>query len=178
MRCAAGSLNTPETNWYTIWDTPGWIACPTGQLLYGLKRGSCDALSCVDSGSCAAACQGTDTVYQLRHCYHELGWYNSFDMAGWSKCLPNYFVAGLYRSCESLYCLQMAKCCSLVGARAALCGEAEWGVAMATPNTLAHIDVGTPNTGEKAFITGFERGAEHTLAGITKASYCRWVKGY
>merc|ERR1711959_411890 len=102
-----------ETNWYTLWDKPGWIACPKGQLLYALRRKSCTALSCLDTGSCAAGCEGESYIYQLRHCYHDLGWYNSFDKAGWSKCLPDYFVAGLYRSCESLYCLQMAKCCSL-----------------------------------------------------------------
>eukprot|EP00656_Telonema_subtile_P033066 TRINITY_DN3647_c0_g1_i2.p1 TRINITY_DN3647_c0_g1~~TRINITY_DN3647_c0_g1_i2.p1 ORF type:complete len:1038 (+),score=285.07 TRINITY_DN3647_c0_g1_i2:127-3240(+) len=122
-RCPATSLNTKETNWYTLWDKPGWVSCPKGQLLYALKAGKCDALSCVDSGSCAAGCQGDSFVYQTRHCYHDLGWYNSFDTPGWSKCLPDYYVAGLYRSCESLYCLQMAKCCSMKQARWAQCGN-------------------------------------------------------
>merc|ERR1711934_913970 len=109
--------NTPETNWYTVWDTPGWIACPTGQLMYRIERRNCNALSCLDSGSCASACEGNSMVYELLHCYHEMGWYNSFDQKGWSMCALNYFVAGLYRSCESLYCLQMGKCCSMTDVR-------------------------------------------------------------
>merc|ERR1712196_71390 len=172
-RCTARSLNTPETNWYTLWDKPGWIACPKGQLLYGLKRNSCTALPCLDTGSCAAGCEGQSHVYQMRHCYHDLGWYNSFDMAGWSKCLPDYFVAGLYRSCESLYCLQMAKCCSLkegrwsdpamIGStvfregRQASCSTVQW-----SPNNWGSV--------ADAFITGFKRGAQHNVESLQAAS--------
>ena len=104
-------------NWWTIWDKPGWITCPHGQLLHQLRRTGCSALSCIDSGACAAGCEGDKHVFATRHCYHDLRWYNSFDGRGWSKCLPDYFVAGLYRSCESLYCLNLAKCCSLKEAR-------------------------------------------------------------
>eukprot|EP00658_Telonema_sp_P-2_P040557 TRINITY_DN28_c0_g2_i1.p1 TRINITY_DN28_c0_g2~~TRINITY_DN28_c0_g2_i1.p1 ORF type:complete len:1025 (+),score=241.77 TRINITY_DN28_c0_g2_i1:2-3076(+) len=167
-RCAAKNLNTDETNWWTLWDKPGWVACPEGQLLYALKKGTCSALSCVDSGSCAAGCQGDSYVYQIRHCYHDLGWYNSFDEAGWSKCLPDYFVAGLYRSCESLYCLQMAKCCSLKEARWALCGEANW------RSTFGNLN----DAGKHSFITGFKRGRGHTLKSVKAASYCGFVRGY
>jgi hypothetical protein len=173
-RCTARSLNTPETNWYTLWDKPGWIACPKGQLLYGLKRNSCTALSCLDTGSCAAGCEGQSHVYQLRHCYHDLGWYNSFDMAGWSKCLPDYFVAGLYRSCESLYCLQMAKCCSLREARWASCRTALWSSTFGSGGGRGALG----DSGKHAFITGFLRGRGHTLKGIEQASYCDFVRGY
>jgi len=172
-RCTAAALDTPEANWWTLWDKPGWITCPKGQLMYALKRGLCDALSCVDSGSCAAGCQGDSYVYQLRHCYHDLGWYNSMDQAGWSKCLPDYFVAGLYRSCESLYCLNMAKCCSLEGARWAQCGQTVWGSSF---NNVGWSRLG--EAGANAFITGFERSRAHTIGSIDSASYCGFVRGY
>jgi hypothetical protein len=172
-RCSAASLNTEETNWWTLWDKPGWITCPKGQLLYALKRGTCNALSCIDSGSCAAGCQGDSYIYQIRHCYHDLGWYNSMDGAGWSKCLPDYFVAGLYRSCESLYCLQMGKCCSLKEARWALCGKSVWG---STFNNAGWARLG--EAGSHAFITGFERSKAHTINAIDSASYCGFVRGY
>merc|ERR1711981_884051 len=127
-RCEAPTLHNDAMNWWTIWDKPGWMVCPKGQLMYSLKRGLCQALSCINSGGCAAPCEGPKHVFQLRHCYHDLRWYSSFDRKGVSKCLNDYFVAGLFRSCESLYCLNMAKCCSLKEARqpGATCGTATW----------------------------------------------------
>jgi hypothetical protein len=197
-RCTTSNLNTAATNWYTIWDTPGWIVCPEGQLLYGLKRRNCQALSCIDSGSCAAGCEGTTMVYQIRHCYHDLGWYNSFDMAGWSRCLSDYFVAGLYRSCESLYCLQIGKCCSMKDVRWAG-GEIEPSLPDVPP-TGACTEAGVPSavgnpggifpmvnfkTGGDAtignangFITGFYRTKGHDLQALEKASFCEFVRNY
>lgn len=173
-RCPAGSLNTAEMNWWTVWDKPGWVSCPEGQLLYALKRGSCDALSCIESGSCAAACEGETDVYSIRHCYHDLGWYNSMDHPGWSKCLPDYYVAGLYRSCESLYCLNMAKCCSLEDARWAICGQSTWSSSFGNTG-WSGLGQGP---GEHAFITGIKRGRAHTISAIDEASYCGFVRGY
>jgi hypothetical protein len=180
-RCQETGLNTGEDvnkgmNWWTIWDKPGWIVCPKGQLMYGLKHSVCEALSCIDSGSCAAPCEGSASnhVFQLRHCYHDLRWYNSFDQAGWSKCLPDYFVAGLFRSCESLYCLNMAKCCSLKESRWAECSETslmgQWDAALAP---------GDFTVNSHAFMTGLERKVStHNIKDITKASYCRFVRWY
>merc|ERR1712146_383383 len=160
-------------NWWTVWDKPGWLVCPKGQLMWKMQRSNCQALSCLESGGCAAECEGTEHVFQLRHCYHDLRWYNSFDVAGWSKCLDDYYVAGLYRSGESLYELQMAKCCSLMDARWVHCDEANWNAVFNGPGT------GTiekyPNI---AFITGFKRGVQHTLRGIDGASYCGFIRGY
>jgi len=171
------ALNTKSTNWYTIWDKPGWITCPKGQLLYALQRRKCQALSCIDSGSCAAGCEGTSKVYQIRHCYHDLGWYNSMDMSGWSKCQPDYFIAGLYRSCESLYCLQIAKCCSLKNVRWAgkprRCRTVTWS------SEFKESGKGSLGTqGQHAFITGFYRKRGHDLKSLEKASYCEFVRDY
>jgi len=171
-RCTAkASLYEESMNWWTVWDKPGWITCPHGQLMYELKRNTCDALSCIDSGACAAGCEGDDHVFQLRHCYHDLRWYNSMDGRGWSKCLPDYYVAGLYRSCDSLYCLNLAKCCSLVGTRWTECKEANWEPVFNGPGTAK-----VPN--DVAFITGFYRDAGHTIKDLDKASYCGFVRGY
>jgi len=172
-RCSAAENSTPETNWWTVWDKPGWVACPQGQLMYALRRGTCDALSCIDSGSCAGACEGDNYQYPLRHCYHDLAWYNSMDKAGWSKCLPDYYVAGLYRSCESLYCLNIAKCCSLKEGRWAGCGQTVWGSSF---NNAGWADLG--QAGAHAFITGFKRSKAHTISSIDSASYCGFVRGY
>jgi hypothetical protein len=174
-RCAKKTLNEPEMNWWTVWDKPGWLVCPKGQLIYQLERSLCEALSCLDSGSCAAACEGDEHVYQLRHCYHDLRWYLGFDEAGWSKCLDDYFVAGLFRSCESLYCLNMAKCCSLKEARqpSALCGSVIWSGFDATTGMVQ-----PQNVPDNTFITGFRRAEGHTLSNIKDAAYCGWVRGY
>jgi hypothetical protein len=172
-RCKNENLVNDNMNWWTIWDKPGWMVCPKGQLMFQLKRSLCEALSCIDSGGCAAACEGTtgntNHVFQLRHCYHDLRWYNSFDMAGSSECMDDYFVAGLFRSCESLYCLNMAKCCSLKEARWSQCTWSNWGV---------FNGPGTGKVTEHQFIVGFKRSEGHQLKNIDEAKGCGFVRGY
>jgi hypothetical protein len=190
-RCKAANLNNAKMNWWTVWDKPGWMVCPKGQLLYQLQRSQCKtfkdpkiknseestggALSCIESGGCAAGCEGDDHVFQLRHCYHDLRWYNSFDMAGWSQCLPDYFVAGLFRSCESLYCLNMAKCCSLKDSRWVKCGKTRWGPNFNGASSGARLG---KISSKHSFITGFRRGVGHTLTDIEEVSWCGFVRGY
>lgn len=172
-RCDKATLNNDRMNWWTVWDQPGWLVCPRGQLMYKLKRSNCQALSCLESGGCAAACEGAGHVFQLRHCYHDLRWYLGFDKAGWAKCLDDYFVAGLFRSCESLYCLNMAKCCSLKEARqpAATCGDTIWN----SDFDNGAVPVSLP---QHKFITGFRRSDGHQLKNIESAAYCGFVRGY
>ena len=168
-QCTAKNLVNNEMNWWTIWDKPGWMVCPKGQLMHGLKRSTCEALSCIDSGECGAACEGDNHVFQLRHCYHDIRWYNTFDTAGVSTCLDDYFVAGLFRSCESLYCLNMAKCCSLKEARWTQCSWSNWAV-FNGPSTA--------RVKEAQFIVGFKRSEGHQLKNIDEAKGCRFVRGY
>lgn len=172
-RCNSKTLSNRKMNWWTIWDKPGWLVCPKGQLMYRLQRSNCQALSCLESGGCAAACEGQDHVFQLRHCYHDRTWYTSFDRAGVSKCLDDYFIAGLFRSCESLYCLNMVKCCSLKEARQPgdLCGEAMWNADFNNGAKPAEVP-------ENKFITGFRRSEGHELKNIEGATYCGFVRGY
>eukprot|EP00658_Telonema_sp_P-2_P076824 TRINITY_DN680_c0_g2_i1.p1 TRINITY_DN680_c0_g2~~TRINITY_DN680_c0_g2_i1.p1 ORF type:complete len:959 (+),score=264.83 TRINITY_DN680_c0_g2_i1:31-2877(+) len=170
-RCADKSLNNPEMNWWTVWDKPGWMVCPKGQLLYSLKRSLCQALSCVESGGCAAACEGgsSNHIFQLRHCYHDTRWYDSFDRRGDSQCLDDYFVAGMFRSCESLYCLNMVKCCSLKEARWAKCTWNDWAV---------FNGPGTARVAEHQFIVGFRRDEGHLLKSLDAAKGCGFVRGF
>jgi len=169
VRCPAKNLKNDEMNWWTVWDKPGWMVCPKGQLMHGIKRSLCEGLSCIDSGECGAACEGNNHIFQLRHCYHDIRWYNSFDTAGISTCLDDYFVAGLFRSCESLYCLNMAKCCSLKEARWTQCSWSNW----ATFNGPA-----TARVRDNQFITGFKRSEGHQLKNIDAAKGCGFVRGY
>merc|ERR1711998_212776 len=124
-------------------DKPGWVTCPTGQLVWGLRRS---------------------------HCNHALDWHGSLDTEGWSKCDPNYYVAGFYRSCDSLYCLQMAKCCSYKDARWAQCKEVNWFAPFNGP--------GWVKVQEHQFLAGLYRGAGHKLSDIDKAWSCGVVQGY
>jgi len=160
-------------NWYSVWDKPGWITCPPGQIVHALRRSVCDALSCLDSGSCAAPCEGESTSsekIEVRHCYHALDWYASMDKEGWSKCEANYFVAGLYRSGDSLYNLQMAKCCSFKKARWSECSEMNWATKFNGPGWVRSPD--------HKFLAGLYRGTGHRLRDIDKAYTCGWVRGY
>merc|ERR1711868_129482 len=88
-----------------------------GWLLTGLRTdGQGDALYNIDLGQCEKPCEGTGTdksVIGVEKCYHE-NWWKKFDTRGGKFCRRNYFVAGLFRShCNSLYCIEMAKCCSV-----------------------------------------------------------------
>jgi hypothetical protein len=172
-RCSQPQNSVKEQNWYTVWDKPGWVTCPQGQLLSGLRRSVCESLACLEAGRCAAPCEGigeNEKPLEVRHCYHSLDWYGSFDKEGWSKCDPNYYVSGLYRSCDSLYCLQMAKCCSYKESRWAECQEVNWFAPFNGPGWVKVPD--------HQFISGFYRGDGHTLKDIDKAWSCGLVQGY
>jgi len=172
-RCSAAAHSVKEQNWYTTWDKPGWITCPAGQLIWGLRRSLCNSLACLEAGRCAAPCEGAGDEgkpLEIRHCYHSLDWYGSMDTEGWSKCDPNYAVAGLYRSCDSLYCIQMAKCCSYKDTRWAQCQEVNW---------FAPFDAaGWVKVPDHQFISGLYRGAGQQLKDIDKAWSCGLVQGY
>jgi len=172
-RCSANDSAAPQMNWYTIWDKPGWLTCPIGQSMYALSRNKCEALDCIESGSCASPCEGEGDdgeVIKIRHCYHDLNVYGSMDKEGWSKCEANYFVGGFYRSGSSLYTLQMFKCCSYLESRWSQCEEANWNAAFS--------EAGEARVDDHKFIAGIHRNAGHTLRSIDKAYACGWVRGY
>merc|ERR1711966_17268 len=157
-----------QANWYTVWDKPGWVTCPQGQLVHALRRSQCNSLACLEAARCAAPCEGLgmrpERVIKIRHCYHALDWYGSMDTEGWSKCDPSYYVAGFYRSCDSLYCLQMAKCCSFEDSRWAQCKEVNWFSDFNGP--------GWVKVQKHQFLAGLYRGEGHKLSDIDKAYSC------
>lgn len=172
--CAAETTHTEEANWYRLWDTPGWALCPAGEALHGLYRSDCQALSCINSAKCSGLCErgleaGEEQI-EFRHCYHSLSWYESFDTKGWSECEPNYFISGVYRSCDSLYCLQMAKCCSFKDSRWASCEELSWG--------LEFAQAGWVEAPQNKWLTGFYRDEGQLLSNLEKAKACTFSRGF
>merc|ERR1712167_167200 len=78
--------------------------------------GTKDALFNIQTGLCAKPGENNmliDRAVEAHRCYHE-NWWKKFDTRGGKFCRRNYFLAGLFRShCNSLYCIEMAKCCSV-----------------------------------------------------------------
>jgi hypothetical protein len=140
--------------------------------LVGLKSdlaGTADALYNLNTAICAKPCEGDrDEIIPVDKyaCYHE-NWWKKFDTAGGKYCRRNYFVAGLFRShCNSLYCLEMAKCCQV---RKSLWTGCKW--VSNTGWTGRKEGIRAPNGGD-GFIVGFWRNGVHTLNGITQIRIC------
>ena len=149
------------------------------------------------TGKCAAPCEGEGdaaTPIPVRNCYHALETYTEFDkevtlclilsivwsncvliqlVQGWTKCDPNYYITGLYRSCDSLYCLNMLKCCNFKikdsPTRSIDCEEV---------NIASFDGQGWVEVPEKKFLAGLYRGKDHTLSSLDKVSACGWTRGY
>merc|ERR1711998_273268 len=99
-------------------DKWGWSVCKQNYLMVGMRRdGLGNALYNLAYGVCAKLAEegtqfGTQTV-NSGTCYHE-NWWKRFDYKGGKFCRRGFFVAGLFRShCNSLYCIEMAKCCQV-----------------------------------------------------------------
>jgi len=158
-------------DWSRSFDKWGWSVCPTKWLLTGLRTdGGGDALYNIDLGQCEKPCEGTGTdksAIGITHCYHE-NWWKKFDTKGGKFCRRNYFVAGLFRShCNSLYCLEMAKCCQV---KRSIWTRCQW-----TPINQAAFQSGRHTAevqGTKAFIAGFYRTKQHSLGGLTYFYQC------
>merc|ERR1712070_162621 len=105
--------------WTSSMDKWGWSTCETGYLLTGMKTDrlqTMDALYNLDRGFCQQPFESSAAILrgvEPSRCYHE-NWWKKFDTRGGKFCRRNYFVAGLFRShCNSLYCIEMAKCCNV-----------------------------------------------------------------
>lgn len=172
-------------DWSRSMDKWGWSLCPTGYLLVGLSRDApysngeaADALYNIQAAKCRKPCEGSNPNVQrqqgeaieLGHCYHE-NWWRTFDTKGGKFCRRNYFVAGLFRShCNSLYCLEMAKCCQV---KRSLWNDCKWirTSEWQRPGKFAEIER-HPGSLAKAFIAGFYRGDSHTLDGLQYIRQC------
>jgi hypothetical protein len=158
-------------DWSQSMDKWGWSTCKHGYLLVGLKtdlQGTSDALYNLNQATCAKPCEGDgneDIQISKYACYHE-NWWKKFDTAGGKYCRRNYFVAGLFRShCNSLYCLEMAKCCQV---KKSLWTACKWVTQSGWTERAGGIKVDN-NDG---FVVGFWRDGLHTLGGITELRVC------
>merc|ERR1711998_569742 len=163
--------------WADSFDRWGWSICAQGYLMYGLqadKQGTKDALFNIQAGLCGKPGENNmliDRAVEAHRCYHE-NWWKQFDTKGGKFCRRNYFLSGLFRShCNSLYCIEMAKCCSV---KRSIWKDCEW------TEVSGWTDTGADNPKLKVqdstyvdqFIAGFFRGAQHTLQGITHIRQC------
>jgi len=166
-------------DWSVSMDKWGWSLCPTGSLLFALRRskepvstgkvggsslGTGDALYSLDGAKCAKPSVGGHSI-PVEDCYHQ-NWWGTMDSAGGAFCRRNYFVAGLFRSnCNSLYCMEMAKCCRV---RRAVWQNCRWSSTSAWGNAgkWAQLERGG------SFVAGFYRTPLQTLNGLTKFREC------
>merc|ERR1711998_33941 len=173
---APGRMLEYTADWTRSMDKWGWSVCKEDWLLTGLKRdGAGDALYNLAYGKCARPSEGgsasTQRALRLEHCYHE-NWWKKFDFKGGKFCRKNYFVAGLFRShCNSLYCLEMAKCCQV---QRSLWNDCKWQRMSEWHKSgkWAEVDAGNRGKTVNAFIAGFYRGNAHTLDGLQYLRQC------
>eukprot|EP00658_Telonema_sp_P-2_P010604 TRINITY_DN13_c0_g1_i2.p1 TRINITY_DN13_c0_g1~~TRINITY_DN13_c0_g1_i2.p1 ORF type:complete len:1101 (-),score=278.30 TRINITY_DN13_c0_g1_i2:124-3426(-) len=172
--------STYVADWTRSLDKWGWSVCKDGHLLIGLKRdGAGNALYNLAYGKCARPSEGEgegQVGIRTSHCYHE-NWWKKFDYMGGKMCRKNYFVAGLFRShCNSLYCLEMAKCCQVLRALWNECKWVEIKAAFSDRNCRPANGIVECSWAEiqdgKSFIAGFYREKEHTLDGLTYIRKC------
>merc|ERR1711904_165467 len=184
-----------KTEWYNIYvadwsrsmDTWGWSLCKQNYLLIGLRRdGMGNALYNLAYGICAKLAEdgtyfGTQTV-NSGNCYHE-NWWKRFDFKGGKFCRRGFFVSGLFRShCNSLYCIEMAKCCQIKRSLWNVCrwkqiSKGGWGGTPEWPDTAPKkassyttseiLETQSAMVTPGHFIAGFYRDEEHTLDGLT-----------
>jgi hypothetical protein len=155
-------------DWTRSMDKWGWSTCKKGYMLTGLKRdGLGDALYNLAYGVCEQPAEGsgpTPAGIPANECYHE-NWWKKFDSKGGKFCRRGYFVSGLFRShCNSLYCIEMAKCCRAKRSQWNMC---KW-VKYAEDPTTQEATVESPY-----FVAGFFRDTTHTLDGITWFRACQ-----
>jgi hypothetical protein len=157
--------------WTGTFDKWGWSTCKDGYLMVGMKtdqKGTKDALYNIDQGICQRPFEAHTAItraVESYRCYHE-NWWKKFDSRGGKFCRRNYFVAGLFRShCNSLYCIEMAKCCSV---KRSLWTNCKW----VTTRDWTSNPNGMMVSGEQGFIVGFFRDKLHTLSGITSLRQC------
>jgi hypothetical protein len=198
-RYVEGGGAAREVDWSRSFDKWGWSVCPSnygqgshnpanqhpGELMIGFATdGKGDALYNIERGYCARPMYGAkdsdgnpvNAGVKIQHCYHE-NWWKKFDTAGGKFCRRNFFIAGLFRShCNSLYCLEMAKCCQI---RRAIWSVCSW-QALATQDLATSSKIAMVSGRNGDFIAGFYRSHTHTLAGLTHFRTCNplWYGNY
>merc|ERR1711918_109532 len=107
-----------------------------------------------------------ERAVEAHRCYHE-NWWKKFDTRGGKFCRRNYFLAGLFRShCNSLYCIEMAKCCNV---KRSIWTDCKWTTnEMWNTEAKGRLLVDTTDS----FAVGFFRTGTHTLSGLTHIRQC------
>jgi len=159
--------------WYTQFDKWGWATCKQGRLMTGLKgdgQQTMDALYNIAKAQCQEPYENhmkIERAVEKHRCYHE-NWWKKFDTRGGKFCRRNYFLAGMFRShCNSLYCIEMAKCCNV---KRSVWIDCKWNP---VPSGWTRSDAsGATVSGSQAFMVGFFRTKLHTLNGIKHVRQC------
>jgi len=185
-RCDQPNQMAEKTiDWSRSMDKWGWSVCPEGFLLSGLSRDlpysngePADALYNIKEAKCRKPSDGSSPdvmsqngdAIELGHCYHE-NWWKKFDTKGGKFCRRNYFVAGLFRShCNSLYCLEMAKCCQV---KRSVWNDCKWTRMSEWKDGGKFSEIERSATGlAQGFIAGFYRSNSHTLDGLQHMRQC------
>jgi len=166
--CAPATTCQPyETDWWTVMDKAGWARCPRNHYITGLYRNSCDALACLEQARCEKPCGGSEPLLHDKTaevCY-TASWHDVFDKKGaWAICERGFFLSGFYRSrCDSLYCLELAKCCGVP--------KGSWGHCEEVP--FAFQAAGWATAPKNYFLSGLYRAESDGLSGITRVRACQ-----
>merc|ERR1711918_100840 len=108
-----------------------------------------------------------ERAVEKHRCYHE-NWWKKFDTRGGKFCRRNYFLAGMFRShCNSLYCIEMAKCCNV---KRSVWIDCKW--TLVPSEWTRTTSGGAVVSGNQAFMVGFFRTKLHTLMGIKHVRQC------
>ncbi|XP_059140356.1 aerolysin-like [Physella acuta] len=105
-------------DWWSTFDRANtWASCPSGYFLNGLytsnpAKALTGKLTNIEEGRCV---KPADHPAYYGQCYdHDIS--ICFDNVGYCRCNDNYFVTGLYRTCDQLHCLEKFRCCKMVTA--------------------------------------------------------------
>ena len=96
IQTESGSI---KANWTVSFDKTGWSRCPSGYLMKGIYKSSCQKIHCIENALCyknAFQHAITSSLQNQRwwHCLHPRN-------QGWCTCYSGYYLTGLYRSGSS-----------------------------------------------------------------------------
>jgi len=162
--------------WTKSMDQWGWSTCKKGYLVTGMQTdllSSMDALYNLDRAKCQRPYEAGEVMpsaIEPSRCYHE-NWWKQMDSKGGKFCRRNYFIAGFFRShCNSLYCIEMAKCCSV---KRSIWKDCKWTAINDWTSNNNGFSIADDVAGvEDQFIAGVFRDETHTLQGITHIRQC------
>jgi hypothetical protein len=158
-----------EADWAETLENEGWATLPEAALATGFWRADGEALKNLDVASYALI-QDTEGF----DCMEE-SWAQAFNRPGKVACDEGYFVAGLYRSGNTvrsekgdagIHQIDIAKCCKPKET------PKKWNAC--TTQSWNFKQTGWAKCPEGTFVAGLERSNEKGLSGIVKAKCCAY----